>query len=520
MGQDITTLQKRILQRFLMLAFIAGIGIFGVLVYPLYEKMNDEALTEIKHVGSLKKALLESEVQQMIMVSKQISSRTILKDMLTQYNQGTILEAGFQERSARLLQDAIKASNSILGINRFDANKELVIELGKKIDFSRFNLGLIDTKKDFVFGLVDYDDESLFYAISHILDEQNKSIGFDVVIFNDTSIKDILEKKEHSKDSEIIFCIGANNKEGFYPILSNNNPYDVGEKTSHGSMCGDKEISDIHKYDIKDSNIEFRVMFTEGIWSENINSKIIRIVLVSVLIFLVAAAWGTLSTGTLFGKLKEQQASLETLLKEKSTLLNELNHRTLNNLQMMLSIIRIKTRTTESQEVRRVLSECQNRLQSIAFIQERVFRLDSFRNIDTSLFLPSIIENIKTIHDHQDSILTIDIEKISMQTKKASLCALIINELLTNVYKHAFSQDSTQEHRVSVSLRSIDQDNLLFIVEDNGIGITDSSLENNEEGIGVNLVKDMIEKQLHGSYKIIVEKGTRWEIYFKGEADA
>lgn len=516
MSHDINTLQKKILKRFLMLAFIAGISIFGILVYPLYEKMNDEALTEIHHIGSLKKALLGSEVKQMLMVSKQISNRTVLRELLTLFNNGVITERRLQDDSEKLLLDAFKASDMILGIHRFDNRHTPVVNLGVDIDYGKFNPESIKGAKDFVFGLVDCENTSQFYAISHILDDHNKSIGFDVIIFNDKATKSILEKKEHTNNS-MIFCIGTNNQKGFYPILSNDNPY-AGEKTALGSVCSDKKVYDIHRYDIKDSNIEFRVMLTKGVWSEKIYSKIIRIILASILIFLVAAAWGTLSTWTLFDKLREQQVSLKTILKEKSTLLRELNHRTLNNLQMMLSIIRIKSRTTESPEAKRVLEECQNRLQSIAFIQERVFRLDSSKSVDIACFLPEIIKNIRTIHDKQNSGLLIRIDSIHLQTKKASLCALIINELLTNVYKHAFTGEAKQWN-VTVHAHHQSKNNIEMTVEDNGTGIATSALENGEEGMGINLVKDMIERQLHGSYKITSENGTRWEIYFKGDED-
>jgi len=93
-------------------------------------------------------------------------------------------------------------------------------------------------------------------------------------------------------------------------------------------------------------------------------------------------------------------------------------------------------------------------------------------------------------------------------------CGLVINELVTNSLKYAFPADRTGE--IAVSIRESDHNDLELLVSDNGVGLPESfNLRADIKSLGLKLVINLVEKQLHGKIEVDSSQGTTFKIIFR-----
>jgi two-component sensor histidine kinase len=104
-------------------------------------------------------------------------------------------------------------------------------------------------------------------------------------------------------------------------------------------------------------------------------------------------------------------------------------------------------------------------------------------------------------------------EKVKVTIDSAIPCGLIMNELISNIYKHAFPDDHSGE--IHVSLKKTEDEEIEFIVSDNGIGIPDKLDIRKVESLGLQSVVALAEHQLFGSVNLVKDNGTQFQIRFK-----
>ncbi|MBF0566820.1 MAG: PAS domain S-box protein, partial [Nitrospirae bacterium] len=134
----------------------------------------------------------------------------------------------------------------------------------------------------------------------------------------------------------------------------------------------------------------------------------------------------------------------EVLLREKEVLLQEIHHRVKNNLQVVSGLIGLQMEYVLDETYREMFMESQNRIHSIAMVHEKLYRSRGFTNIDLKEYVTDLASDLFTNFtiDKNNVILNIDIEHIPIGIDVAIPCGLIINELFTNVLKHAFPRGS------------------------------------------------------------------------------
>ncbi|MBS1637247.1 MAG: sensor histidine kinase [Bacteroidetes bacterium] len=212
-------------------------------------------------------------------------------------------------------------------------------------------------------------------------------------------------------------------------------------------------------------------------------------------------------------RIEEQQAAelaLKQALHEKEILLAELHHRVKNNLAVIAGLFNLKLNSTPNDEARNVLVECRNRVKSMALIHDRLYKSDSLSNINFVRYIEELVREISASYPGQNKNIVVHthIQNINLNVNTAIPLGLLLNELLSNCYKHAFTGRDSGNIEISF-IREGDQ--IKLMVADNGIGISPGY--DQTESIGVTVILSLAE-QLDGACSFINKEGTRFELSF------
>lgn len=208
--------------------------------------------------------------------------------------------------------------------------------------------------------------------------------------------------------------------------------------------------------------------------------------------------------------------ALQKKNQEILTLNKDIEHRISNQLKTMIALIESDIEKTTETVAENVLLEQQNRVQLISFIHGQLQRNDDKKSIDFSAFLPKLCSHLEDFYSKTITNLKINVsvpKAINIDAIEATSLGLIVNELVTNAVKYAFSQQS--KPLVEVDVR-IDNDQLRMAVKDNGEGIEFDKMR--EGGIGLSLVKKLV-KRLKGKFETKNLNGLICQVWyqFKGK---
>jgi two-component sensor histidine kinase len=177
-------------------------------------------------------------------------------------------------------------------------------------------------------------------------------------------------------------------------------------------------------------------------------------------------------------------------LDEKNILLQEVNHRVKNNLQVISSLLNLQSNYIEDESFRKVLKECQNRIYSMALIHEKLCESNDFKKIEFSEYIKSLCANLFYSYNIDTNRITLksELTKLYFEIDKTILYGLIVNELISNSLKHAFPDNRKGE--ITIELNTFDKDYLL-IVRDNGIGLPKHINFRNADSLGLKIVNGL-----------------------------
>jgi len=206
------------------------------------------------------------------------------------------------------------------------------------------------------------------------------------------------------------------------------------------------------------------------------------------------------------------QKKLEESLSEKNTLLAEIHHRVKNNLAIVTSMMELQAMETEKSELQDLLKVAQQRIQTIATIHELLYGAESLSHLNFGENIRQLVGNIEEMYKSSKQVtITVAADPIVMNINQAIPCALLVNEVVTNAYKHAFKHRESGE--IEVELQEINE-RVFVEVRDNGVGLPDDLMQDNSSTIGMTLIK-LLNKQLDGEIAFSDKNGTRFELTFK-----
>jgi chemotaxis protein methyltransferase CheR len=198
----------------------------------------------------------------------------------------------------------------------------------------------------------------------------------------------------------------------------------------------------------------------------------------------------------------------DELLRQKDVLLEELQHRVANSLQLIASIILLKAKTVDSEETRRHLQDAHQRVLSVAAVQQHLQGSAASGAIELGPYLSKLCEAIShsMIDDNRPISIKVAGEGGSATSRQAESLGLIVTELVMNALKHAFP-DAKVAGRVTVAFDT-EGTNWKLSVADNGIGKPDGVFAQPKTGLGTGIVKALAQ-QLNAKVETLADqKGT------------
>lgn len=209
----------------------------------------------------------------------------------------------------------------------------------------------------------------------------------------------------------------------------------------------------------------------------------------------------------------QYQDALERSLREKDTLLAEVHHRVKNNLAVISGLLEMQSFNARNEEIVSELRESQARIQSIATVHEMLYQSESFSDIGLASYIDELVSYISGTFGHEGADIRFekDMEPLSLTVKQAVPCGLLLNELITNAYKHAFP--GRDKGTIFISLHSR-QGRVHMEVRDDGVGLPDDFDISRSSTLGITLVNTLV-RQLEGTLAVSGSPQTCFSISFE-----
>ena len=192
-------------------------------------------------------------------------------------------------------------------------------------------------------------------------------------------------------------------------------------------------------------------------------------------------------------------------------LMKELHHRVKNNLQIVSSLLSLQSFRIKDKIAADAVREGQHRIEAMSLIHQRLYTNENITEVNIKEFVTDISESLMQAYGYNRNnfILNLYIENEMMDVDKAIPLSLIINELVTNAFKYAYT--NLAKPVLTITLTKKQNDMQLFIA-DNGKGLDMESWQNNK-GYGKELVQTFV-KQLDGEITVTMNNGTTFTITF------
>lgn len=226
---------------------------------------------------------------------------------------------------------------------------------------------------------------------------------------------------------------------------------------------------------------------------------------------------GCLSSGLDITEIRRNELQIEKDLKEKEMLIKEIHHRVKNNNQLLISLFHLQSMKTRSKVGRQILDEATKRIKAISLTYEKLYINQNLTEINLSRYIKETVSDISLAMLTPYGIsIERNIEKNIMveNINKVTPISLIINELLSNISKHAFP-NIIKGKKVKISLTNNDG-TVTFIIEDNGVGLPANYNIIRQGTMGTMLIKTLT-SQLGGHivYKKAPKQGAKVVLKFK-----
>jgi PAS domain S-box-containing protein len=210
---------------------------------------------------------------------------------------------------------------------------------------------------------------------------------------------------------------------------------------------------------------------------------------------------------------KRAEVNLKKSLKEKELLLQEIHHRVKNNLQIIVSLLKLQSKYIFDRRDLEIFNKSRARVETMSLIHEKLYKSVDLANINMANYLKDLTGHLFKAYSMNpaDFILNVNSENVNAGIDTAIPCGLIINELVSNALKHAFRINQKGKIEINVCLN---EGNIILRVCDNGVGLPKDFEIEKSDSLGLQLVCTLV-KQLDGNISINSSSaGTAYTISF------
>jgi len=205
-------------------------------------------------------------------------------------------------------------------------------------------------------------------------------------------------------------------------------------------------------------------------------------------------------------------AALQAALDEKEVLIKEIHHRVKNNMAVVSGLLELQSWQMKDGFAKAAIENSRLRIKTMSSIHEKLYRSTNFADVDIQEFVKDLVMNVSNSLKAFDKDITVKqyIEVDKMDVNKAIPSGLLLNELISNSFEHAFVKK--EKGVVEVTFKE-EEDHYLICVEDNGVGMPEGILEKTRSSLGLTLIQSLTE-QIYGKISVTNGNGTSIKITF------
>ena len=214
------------------------------------------------------------------------------------------------------------------------------------------------------------------------------------------------------------------------------------------------------------------------------------LILVVLFIFILAKRLRTL---------RDQKETIEKQNNERKGLLQEIHHRVKNNFQIISSLLKLQSYNHKNKVVEDAFNGAINRIHAMAMVHEIIYKQGTFTGISARVYLTSLVGSLKDSFANDRLNIQVEAFENDLDPEHFIPIGIIINELITNSYQHAFNE-SNENSAISIVLRKKGKV-VELIYKDNGKGYVETE---SIDSFGMDLIRTMVE-QLSGKMEFSAE---------------
>lgn len=164
---------------------------------------------------------------------------------------------------------------------------------------------------------------------------------------------------------------------------------------------------------------------------------------------------------------------MEQKLEDQELYLNEIHHRLKNNLSAVSAVLELELDEVQDEKSRNIITAAKSRIKSVGLAHSLFYEQEEFLTIELSEYLEKIIAHTQSVYDRETKNIEVKTQMVPVKvdTHKAMLCGLIVNELLINAFKHAFND--RKEGLIEIDVKQTDHQKVTVCVTDDGLGFED-----------------------------------------------
>lgn len=200
---------------------------------------------------------------------------------------------------------------------------------------------------------------------------------------------------------------------------------------------------------------------------------------------------------------------IQASLREKETMLSEIHHRVNNNLQLISSLLDLTRRRTTNEEALSILLEARGRVYAMGLVHKQLYRSAHLDRIDMGEHVRQLFATLSLVYGKARELsLKMEAREVFITVTQAVPMALVLNELMSNVYKHTLKEG--EKRTLWISLGWAPDGHVEAMVADDGPGIPADIDVFKTETLGLKLVRNLVLRQLHGDFHVETSpSGTR-----------
>lgn len=183
-------------------------------------------------------------------------------------------------------------------------------------------------------------------------------------------------------------------------------------------------------------------------------------------------------------ELRKSVNEKEGLLAQQEMLIKEVNHRTKNNLQLIVNLIQLQLRQLKDEAARAALLDTSRRIMSIAAVHEKLYRADQVESVDTASYLREVVSGIQATAPPSMSF-QVSLASVQLSLDRAIPLALIVNELAINSLKYAYPEDTAGVIKVNLTIQN---GVVTLIVADEGFGLPQGFEDKKSRSLGMRII--------------------------------